>query len=204
MTWVKPPKVASVIFKDVVWQRETDSNNIYLTFDDGPTPDITEWVINQLNEYNAKATFFCVGHNIEKYPDIFRKLVENGHSIGNHTYNHLKGWKTKNEEYFNNIEKSESLYHTKLFRPPYGKIKPSQIKYLKDKYKIIMWNILSGDYNPRLSVQQCIDNVIYNLEPGSIIVFHDSEKSASKLKEILPVVLKNISQNGYLYKSLTI
>lgn len=204
MTWVKPPKVASVIFKDVVWQRETDSNNIYLTFDDGPTPDITEWVIDQLNEYNAKATFFCVGHNIEKYPDIFRKLVENGHSIGNHTYNHLKGWKTKNEEYFNNIEKSESLYHTKLFRPPYGKIKPSQIKYLKDKYKIIMWNILSGDYNPRLSVQQCIDNVIYNLEPGSIIVFHDSEKSASKLKEILPVVLKNISQNGYLYKSLTI
>ncbi len=203
MVWVKPPKIASVFFKDVIWNfaGETEKN-IYLTFDDGPTPEITMWVLDILEKFNAKATFFCVGNNIIKHPEIFSKIIEQKHSVGNHTYNHIKGWSSKNSVYFNDIEKFEQLHNTRLFRPPYGKIKPSQISYLKTRYKIIMWDILSGDYNRKTSPEQCINNVIDNIHTGAIIVFHDSKKSAKTLTEILPPILEYARTHHYNFKPI--
>ncbi len=202
MVWVKPPKIASVIFKDVIWQMPKTSQKVYLTFDDGPTPDVTSWVISILEKYNAKATFFCVGNNADKYPEIIKEIIKAGHTIGNHTNNHLNGWKTNNENYFRDIEIANKLLDTNIFRPPYGRIKPSQIKYLKNYYKIIMWNVLSGDYNKKLSSKQCIDNVINNIEAGSIVVFHDSRKSEKKLKIILPEVMDFINDKGFVCAGL--
>lgn len=202
MVWVKPPKIASVIFKDVIWQMPKTSKKIYLTFDDGPTPDVTLWVISILNKYNAKATFFCVGNNTDKYPEIIKEIIKAGHTIGNHTNNHLNGWKTDNDNYFSNIETANKLLSTNIFRPPYGRIKPSQIKYLKKYYKIIMWNVLSGDYNNKLSPEQCLDNVINNIEAGAIIVFHDSKKSEKNLKIILPEIMDFINDKGFICSGL--
>ncbi len=202
MVWVKPPKIASVIFKDVIWQMPKISQKVYLTFDDGPTPDVTSWVIYILEKYNAKATFFCVGNNADKYPEIIKEIIKSGHAIGNHTNNHLNGWKTNNDNYFSDIEIANKLLDANIFRPPYGRIKPSQIKYLKKYYKIIMWNVLSGDYDKKLSPKQCIDNVINNIEAGAIIVFHDSRKSEKKLKIILPEVMDFINSKGFICAGL--
>jgi len=178
---------------------------VYLTFDDGPTPKITPWVLNQLKEFNAKATFFCIGDNIQKHPEIFQSVLQNGHIIGNHTFNHLNGWKTKTLDYIKNVQCcKESIQqlttdNQQLFRPPYGKIRKSQANMLrKEGYKIIMWDVLSGDFDTSISPEKCIQNVVRHTQPGSIIVFHDSVKSYKNLEFTLPKYLTFLKQNNYV------
>lgn len=204
--WIKTNRLIKRIFSDYVWDMPTIEKKVYLTFDDGPTPEITSWVLNQLKQYNAKATFFCIGDNIQKYPEIFETVIREGHVIGNHTFNHYNGWKIKTNDYINNIERCEGqmqqskIYKlkSKLFRPPYGKIKKSQAKILlASGYKIIMWDVLSADFDAEITPQKCLDNVLKNIQPGSIVVFHDSIKGFKNLKYALPEILSYLKQNGY-------
>lgn len=200
---IKTPSIVKRLFPNYVWDIKTRDKSIFLTFDDGPTPEITCWVLNQLKAFNAKATFFCIGDNIEKYPHIYQSIIEQEHTVGNHTYNHLKGWATKTPKYISNIELTEKLICSKLFRPPYGKLKRKQGKILIEKgYKIIMWDVLSLDWDKSINGEQCYQNVIKNAAPGSIIVFHDSVKASKNLYETLPRVLKFFSQKGYSFKAL--
>ena len=201
--WVKTNRFIKWIFPNYVWDISNDGQKVFLTFDDGPTPEITEWVLEQLKKYNAKATFFCIGNNIEKYPEIFQKTIAEGHAIGNHTFNHLNGWKTSTEVYIENVKLYETqnpkLVTRNLFRPPYGKIKHSQSKILRKLgYKIIMWDVLSRDYDQRISSTQCLENVLSNIETGSIIVFHDSVKAEHNLKYVLPKTLEFLKEKGFV------
>jgi peptidoglycan/xylan/chitin deacetylase (PgdA/CDA1 family) len=200
--WVKTNRIIKWIFPNYVWDIPNDGQKVFLTFDDGPTPEITEWVLEQLKKYNAKATFFCIGNNIEKYPEIFQKTIAEGHAIGNHTFDHLNGWKTTTEDYIENVKLYETqnpkLVTRNLFRPPYGKIKHSQSKILRKLgYKIIMWDVLSADFDSQISPEKCLENVIKNAQKGSIIVFHDSVKSYKNLAYTLPKFLIFLKQNNY-------
>jgi peptidoglycan/xylan/chitin deacetylase (PgdA/CDA1 family) len=207
--WIKTNRLIKFIFSNYVWNIPNDEKKVYLTFDDGPTPEITEWVLEQLKTYNAKATFFCIGNNIVKHPEIFKKVLNEGHTIGNHTQNHVKGWETENNAYFKEVEKGDEVIskqtniESKLFRPPYGKIKPSQSNYLRKLgYKIIMWDVLSADFDITISKEKCLENVLKNVESGSIIVFHDSIKAFPNLEYTLPKTLGFLSKNGYAFDSI--
>ncbi|WP_291097028.1 MULTISPECIES: polysaccharide deacetylase family protein [unclassified Flavobacterium] len=213
--WIKTNTLIKKIFSNYVWDIPNIENKIYLTFDDGPTPEITEWVLEELKKYNAKATFFCIGSNIEKYPEIFTKVIDEGHSVGNHTFNHLKGWQTSTEEYLQNVKLCEAAISnpkskipnlipiaigTKIFRPPYGKIKLSQSKKLRQLgYKIIMWDVLSADYDASISPKKCLENVLQNVTTGSIIVFHDSVKAFPNLEYTLPKTLEYLKEKGFVF-----
>jgi len=201
---IKTPRIIKRIFSNYTWCFPFKKKEIYLTFDDGPIPEVTEFVLNELEKYNAKATFFCIGDNVKKHPLIYAKLLKNGHAIGNHTYNHLNGWKTNNKSYIDNIKKaSKLLNNTKLFRPPYGKIKSKQAKHLfKNGYKIIMWDVLSADFDTSITKEKCLENVIKNTTQGSIIVFHDSIKASEKLYYALPKILKEFSKRNYKFKAI--
>lgn len=212
------PRFVKKVLPNVVWEFPAKSKSIYLTFDDGPTPEITEWTLDILKQYNAKTTFFCIGKNVEKHPEIFSKIIIDGHAIGNHTYNHLKGWKTKTDNYVNSILKTQVLFDQQflnskfvnhqssvinLFRPPYGQIKPKQIKKITELgYKIIMWSILSMDYDNTISKEKCLKNVIDNTSSGDIIVFHDSTKAFKNMQYALPKVLDYFSEKGYVFKRI--
>ncbi|MFH2094933.1 MAG: polysaccharide deacetylase family protein, partial [Bacteroidota bacterium] len=172
MVWVKPPKIASKVFRDVIWNRSGNVKTVYLTFDDGPAPGVTPWVLSLLDSYGIKATFFCLGINAASNPNLVQRIYDEGHRVGSHGYCHLNGWKTKNETYSHDIREAAKILNTKLFRPPYGKIKPSQIKSLKSDYEIVMWDVLSRDYDPKMTPEHCIKNVHENVRNGSIIVFH--------------------------------
>ena len=202
MYLVKTPKIIQNLFPSLTWNVQTDQKVIYLTFDDGPIPEVTPWVLDQLAAYKAKATFFCVGDNIRKNPEVFRKVIEGGHDIGSHTFNHLSGWDTDNMTYFRNIRHGAHLVKTDLFRPPYGRLKPSQSSFLQRHYRIIMWDVLSGDFDTSLSPEQCYHNVLENTNKGSIVVFHDSLKAADRMKYALPRVLEHFSALGYSFKGL--
>jgi len=181
---------------------ESVEKKVYLTFDDGPIPEVTPWVLDQLDKYGAKATFFCVGQNVEKYGDIFHQLKSQGHTIGSHTYNHISGWASDNLDYMLNVRKASKICESNIFRPPYGKIRPSQTRFLKHHYRIVMWDVLSGDFDPNISAEQCLQNVLKNTIAGSIVVFHDSIKSFEKLKFVLPRVLNYYSEQGYQFVNL--
>ena len=209
--WVKTNYVIKRIFPNYVWDIPNRENKIYLTFDDGPTPEITEWTLEQLKKYDAKATFFCIGNNIEKHPDIFQKIIDDNHAVGNHTFNHLKGWETDTNEYVENTRRCSLLMREKgkgirdkgaafeLFRPPYGKIKTSQSRTLhRLGYKIIMWDVLSRDFDKTITPEKCLDNVLQHIESGSIIVFHDSVKAAQNLKYVLPKTLTFLKEKGFV------
>eukprot|EP01137_Pigoraptor_chileana_P007636 Opistho-2@53467 len=206
--WVKTNRLVKWIFPKYVWDIPSKGNKVFLTFDDGPIPEITEWVLEQLKRFDAKATFFCIGENIEKHPEIFQKALREGNAIGNHTFNHLKGWKTENKSYFDNVKRCDESIRkqnteTKLFRPPYGKIKPWQSKFLRKLgYKIIMWDIISFDYNQTLSKEKCLDNVLKNVRSGSIIVFHDSVKAEMNLKYALPKTLEFLNEKGFIFEKI--
>ncbi|HBI01090.1 MAG TPA: polysaccharide deacetylase family protein [Flavobacterium sp.] len=206
LLWIKTNPIIKNIFSNYVWTIANDKKKVFLTFDDGPTPEITEWVLAQLKKYNFKATFFCIGNNIEKHPDLFNQLITEGHAIGNHTFNHVKGWNTPNKTYLKEVEKCEEMIEhysinqnlSKLFRPPYGKIKPLQSRKLRKLgYKIIMWDVLSADYKRTITKEKCLENVVKNVESGSIIVFHDSIKAFPNLEFVLPKTLQFLSENGY-------
>ncbi|AVR45261.1 polysaccharide deacetylase family protein [Christiangramia fulva] len=259
----KYPSILRLLYPHRV-SKISSENSIYLTFDDGPVPEVTPWVLDLLAKYDAKATFFCIGDNVKKHPDVFREVLANGHVVGNHTFNHIKGWKTSDSDYIENTLKAENLINQlvyeekrkktlnselltlnsksrranselrtpnlesrransehyschpersrraelltpnyKLFRPPYGRIKNSQAsKLVKKGFKIVMWDVVSGDYEPEFSASQCFDNVVDNAEAGSTIVFHDSEKAFPNLQKILPDILKYYSEKGYQFRSL--
>lgn len=202
MYLVKTPKFIQNLFPNFVWKIPSREKVIYLTFDDGPIPEVTPWVLQTLDQFNAKATFFCVGENVFKHPEVFREVLDQGHSAGNHTYNHLNGWATDNIPYFHNVRHCANLVKSSLFRPPYGRLMPKQAQFLQRHYRIIMWDVLSGDFDPKIDREQCLDNVKMKTRPGSIVVFHDSLKSFEKLQYVLPKVLKHFSEKGYRFEAL--
>jgi peptidoglycan/xylan/chitin deacetylase (PgdA/CDA1 family) len=196
--WIKTNWLIKKIFSNFTWDVSNIGNTVYLTFDDGPIPEVTEWVLAELKKHGFKATFFSIGENITKHPEIFKKVISEGHSIGNHTFNHLNGWNTSTEDYIENVARCEEAISkninqnlkSKLFRPPYGKIKTAQSKAIqKSGYKIIMWDVLSADFDTKISREQCLENVLSNVKPGSIIVFHDSVKAFKNLEYVLPKTL---------------
>jgi peptidoglycan/xylan/chitin deacetylase (PgdA/CDA1 family) len=191
--------IFKTIFPQLIWEIKTEEKNIYLTFDDGPHPDITPQVIQILDQFNAKATFFCVGENVSTYGSAYQQILKKGHQTGNHTYNHLNGWKTRSDVYYQNIEKCAEMVDSHLFRPPYGRIKPTQVGYVKMRYRIIMWSVLTGDFMNDLSPYKCLEKSIDKTRPGSIIVFHDSEKAKKNMLFVLPRFLEHFTQLGYRF-----
>ncbi|MCX2573094.1 polysaccharide deacetylase family protein [Pedobacter sandarakinus] len=205
MYLIKSPLLLKWYYPSLLWNKSRNEKVIYLTFDDGPIPNVTDFALKTLAEFNAKATFFCIGDNIIKHPEVFERLKNAGHAIGNHTFNHLRGWKTDDDTYLANTLKCQSLTQTKLFRPPYGRIKKSQISTLKSSVanlEIVMWDVLSGDFDVNLSPHKCYQNVIKHTENGSIIVFHDSLKAFDRMKYTLPRTLEYFSTKGFKFLSL--
>lgn len=198
MYLVKTPWLFKKLFPNYIWDLPNNEHKIYLSFDDGPHPTATPFVLDVLKEYHAKATFFCIGKNVELYRDIYQRIIDEGHSVGNHTQNHLNGWKTTDENYLSDITEAHNIIDSNLFRPPYGKITGFQAKLLqKMGYKIVMWDVLSGDFDVKLSKEKCAENVILQAKSGSIIVFHDSQKAWERLAFALPKVLKNFAEKGF-------
>lgn len=202
MLFTKSPYILKHLFPSLVWHKERTKKTLYITFDDGPIPELTPWVLNELKKANAKATFFCIGDNVKKHPDVFKMIIDDGHSIGNHTFNHLSGWTTDTDTYLDNIKKCEDFFQTRLFRPPYGRITKPQISILKSQYSIVMWDVLSRDYNRRLSPFQCLHNAIDHAKEGSIVVFHDSLKAEKNLRYALPIALSYWAERGFELKGL--
>lgn len=225
MYLIKSPLLLKWYYPSLLWNKSRTEKVIYLTFDDGPIPNVTDFVLKTLKVFNAKATFFCIGDNIVKHPEVFERVKNDGHAIGNHTFNHLKGWKTDNETYLQNTLKCQELTQTNLFRPPYGRIRKSQIKSLKSVVQspksifqnqqsdlglntidsglnIVMWDVLSGDFDTKLSPEKCYQNVIKHTENGSIIVFHDSLKAFDRLSYALPKVLAYFTEKGFTFSTL--
>lgn len=194
--YFRPPKFVRRMFPELIWSINNTAT-IYLTFDDGPNPQVTPWVMEQLAQYNAKATFFCIGKNAEMHPEIVEQLKKEGHSIGNHTYSHCKGWGKNTGAYIEDVELANGFLGSTLFRPPYGRIRTSSIRRLSSRYHIIMWDILSRDYSSVVSPQKCVKEVVPHLRDGSIIVFHDSLKASRNLYHALPIILKEIYSRGY-------
>ncbi len=202
---VKTPTWVKKFFKRSIWEMPKPVKSIYLTFDDGPHPAITGFVLDELKKYNARATFFCIGSNVVENPLIFNRILNEKHAVGNHTHNHLDGWKTPNAAYFQNIAEASKYIDSDLFRPPYGRItakQHSQLQKGNKPFKIIMWSVLSGDFDVTITPEQCCKNVLKNAETGSVIVFHDSEKAYERLKFTLPVVLKYFSEKGYQFEKI--
>ena len=205
--FVKNPWWLKKIYPQRTWNISTREKHLYLSFDDGPHPVMTPFVLDELKKYNARASFFCIGENVELYPSIYKRILDEGHSTGNHTFHHLNGWQTPNDTYLSGIAEAGKFIHSRLFRPPYGKIRSAQARKIpmamgSKTAKIIMWDVLSGDFDPDISAEQCLKNVTRHAGPGSIVVFHDSEKTAAKLRVVLPEVLKFFAEKGYFFRSL--
>jgi peptidoglycan/xylan/chitin deacetylase (PgdA/CDA1 family) len=200
--FIRFPLLIRFFFPHFLYSIKNDSKKIFLTFDDGPIPEVTPLILGILSKFNAKASFFCLGKNVEHHPEIFNSIKEHGHTIGNHGYEHKNGWKTPNIKYFENTEKANELIKSNLFRPPYGKISPIQIIKLSKKYKIVLWDILSGDFDPNISKEKCAENVIKKIKPGSIIVFHDSLKAKERVLYALPIVLDVLQKKGFEFSGL--
>jgi peptidoglycan/xylan/chitin deacetylase (PgdA/CDA1 family) len=207
----KTNRFLKFLFPKYIWELPNSEEKIYLTFDDGPIPEVTEWVLGLLKKENIKATFFCIGENIQKHPEVFKQIISDDHTIGNHTFNHLNGWKTSTEKYLKNVELCNSAleeysisnFQSKLFRPAYGKIKNKQAKELRKLgYKIIMWDVLSYDYDNSLSPENCLQNTLKNISTGSIIVFHDSNKSKRNLKQVLPKLIQQLKEKGFEFDKI--
>jgi peptidoglycan/xylan/chitin deacetylase (PgdA/CDA1 family) len=204
---VKTPGWLKRIYRDCIWQIPTKEKIIYLTFDDGPHPVATSFVLEQLKAYNASATFFCIGKNVVEYPEVYQQVINDHHAVGNHTYHHLNGWKTKDDKYMEDIEMAKKYIDSNLFRPPYGKITKFQLKLLaKEKFKLtaVLWTVLSGDFDQSISKERCLQNVIGNTGNGSIVVFHDSEKAYEKLQFTLPRILQYFSDKGYQFEKIKV
>jgi len=197
------PFVKAIAPRGLYWSVPADKKKIYLTFDDGPTPELTQSILKILREFEAKATFFCVGNNASDHPEIFKDIKLRGHSVGNHTHHHLKGWKTPIKEYLDDIEMCGSFVDSSLFRPPYGKITPLQIKRLRDRYRIIMWNVLSRDFDQRIGFRECLNRCKKATRPGAIVVFHDNVKASGNMLYTLPRYLEYFVNQGYDFDPLT-
>lgn len=204
MYLVRTPRLIQQLFPGFTWRNETEERVVHLTFDDGPIPEVTPWVLDQLARYDARATFFCVGHNIEKHPEVYERLLEEGHLTGNHTFHHLDGWNTDNVAYLQNIRRCDRLVESNLFRPPYGHLKPSQALFLQRHYQVVMWDVLSGDFDPALSPKDCLKHTLKHVRPGSIVVLHDRIKSFDTLRYVLPRLLEALADQGYRFESVPV
>lgn len=205
--FIKTPWWLKKVYSSYLWSVDTKEQLLYLSFDDGPHPVATPFVLDQLKKYNARASFFCIGKNVETHPEIYRRILDEGHTVGNHTYNHLNGWKTKDDIYLDDVNKARLFIDSNLFRPPYGRIKSFQAKHIKDalkkpEVKIVMWDVLSADFDERISGEDCLKNVILNARKGSIIIFHDSDKAMERLKFSLPRVLEFFQSKGFRFEKL--
>ena len=203
--FVKSPWWLKKWYAGLIWDMPVQEKVLYLSFDDGPHPDITPFVLDELKKAGAKGSFFCIGKNVEAYPILYRRILAEGHRVGNHTQNHYNGWKVSDEAYFENIRQAAIHIDSNLFRPPYGRIRKRQASWLRHSagsYKIIMWDVLSADFDRSLSAEKCARNVIRNARPGSIIVFHDSEKAFDRLRGALPKVLSHFIKEGYRFEAL--
>ena len=199
---VRPPTYLRFLYPGVVWNKPTNEKILYLTFDDGPTPEVTSAVLDLLASYKAKATFFCIGENVKKHPTLYDRIKTEGHSIGNHTHTHPNSWKVKCDFYLHNVEEASKVIESNLFRPPYGKLTPRSLFALKKKFRIIMWDVISCDFDDKVSAEQVEKNVIEYATNGSIIVFHDSVKAAPRMLEVLPKILKHFTESGYSFLKL--
>ena len=189
------------LFPGAIWRIiSREEKQVFLTFDDGPVPEVTPWVLDVLHKYNIKATFFCVGDNIRKHPDVYQEILNRGHLTGNHTFNHLQGWKTRTKNYIENVNKAESYIKTSLFRPPHGHIRFFQLKFLMSRYNVIMWDVVTRDYSKKVSKEQVVENVKKYTRNGSIIVFHDSLKAEKNLHYALPQSIEYLLNEGYSFK----
>ncbi len=203
--FVKSPEWLQKLYPARIWKMSNENKIIYLTFDDGPHPLHTPFVLDLLKEYNAKATFFCIGKNVQQYPEVYDRILSEGHGVGNHTNDHLNGNKVSSEEYIKNVMQAAEYVKSGLFRPPYGRMKSFQAKVLSElnePFKIIMWTVLSGDFDEDISKKRCLENVLFNISPGSIVVFHDSDKGAEKMNYALPILIKKLSSEGFTFEKL--
>lgn len=191
-----PPGFLKRLFPYMLWELESD-DEVYITFDDGPSPGNTEWILDTLDAHGAKATFFCLGKNAEQYPDLFARIAARGHKVGNHTYSHQKGWEMSLRRYVDDVDFANQFIRSDLFRPPYGRITPQQGRVISERYNMIMWSVLSRDYSRYVTPRQCVRNVTRYVRPGSIVVFHDSRKSSRNMRYALPRVLKFIAEQGW-------
>ncbi len=193
-----------MVYPGFIWRMPTREKVLYLTFDDGPIPDVTEQVLETLESHHAQATFFCIGDNVRKHPSIFKKIKKEGHSVGNHTFNHLSGWKNDDARYLENVQlcARQMATETTLFRPPYGRIKRSQARLLRPEHKIVMWDVLSGDFSPNLSPERCLAKTIEYGRSGSVVLFHDSHKARRNMEYALPRMLDHFGNLGYEFRSI--
>lgn len=203
MYLVQPYVLKSIQTRHLIWRIPEKEKVIYLTFDDGPIPELTPFVLKTLRKYNAKATFFCVGDNVRKYKEFYKQIVDDGHAIGNHTHNHLDGWKNKFPDYLENVEAGEKFIESKMFRPPYGHITPAQIQKIRQNYYIVLWSVLSGDFDRNTTPAKCLRNVLRFSKSGSIVVFHENTKAIPRLKYALPRFLNQFTKAGYRFEALS-
>lgn len=203
---VRTPGIFQLLFSQCIWRIPGEGKEVFLTFDDGPHPEVTGFVLDQLKKFGAKATFFCVGDNVRKYPEMYKRILQEGHGVGNHGYRHLNGWQTSTSDYINDAGMAAQWIQTDFFRPPYGRVRFSQIKALKKqfRYQVVMWNLLSGDFDEGLSPARCAAQVIERMQCRDIMVFHDSEKARKRLEYALPKVLEEISRRGWVCNALPI
>jgi peptidoglycan-N-acetylglucosamine deacetylase len=202
---VKTPWWLKKLYPGCLWDMPVKEKTLYLSFDDGPHPTITAFVLEQLKKFNAKATFFCIGENVAKYPEIFQELIDEGHAVGNHTFRHINGWKSKNTEYNDDIKKADEYIHSPLFRPPYGRINRSQLNRIihdENQMSVVMWNILAGDWDPSLDPVTCFERIKKKISEGDIIVFHESEKAWDKMSYSLPRLLECYSSKGFVFAKI--
>ncbi len=205
--FIKIPWWLRKLYPAYVWKMPATEKTVYLTFDDGPHPTITPWVLQELKKYDAKATFFCIGKNVVSHPEVYQQILSEGHATANHSFNHLNGWKTRNDAYVKDVEAASDVIKSKLFRPPYGRVRKAQARELTNamkpsKLKVVMWDVLSGDFDRAIKPEKCLKNVLSNTEPGSIIVFHDSDKAYENLLFSLPDVLKQLSAKGFSFRKI--
>ena len=196
---VKTPKLLTYLFSSLIWKIPNDNKTVYLTFDDGPTEKVTRKILEVLKNEKVKASFFCVGKNVEKYPDLFACIKAEGHAVGNHTNTHLNGWKTNKKQYLEDVEEADKLIKSKLFSPPYGKLNWRSKSDLQRKYKIVMWDVAGGDFDQYLSIKDVVKNIINNVNPGSIVVLHDNQKFMAKTVEALPIIIKELKAKKYRF-----
>lgn len=202
MYLVKTPKLMQAMLPAFTWSIPTHERVLHLTFDDGPIPEVTPWVLDTLQTFGAKATFFCVGDNVVRHPGVYARVMAEGHAVGNHTFNHLNGWQTERLAYLHNVRRCARVVDSDLFRPPYGRLLPGQRQFIERHFRIIMWDVLSGDFDQDITPQRCLENVIGNAGPGSIVVLHDSRKAEKNLRFVLPAVLAYFAGEGYQFHAL--
>jgi peptidoglycan/xylan/chitin deacetylase (PgdA/CDA1 family) len=202
MYFIKTPQIFKFLLNDCLWSIPTNQKVIYLTFDDGPTAGVTEWVLDTLTLYSANATFFSIAKNIEQNPELYQRILSSGHSVGNHTYDHLNGLMVCTDEYLNNIQKASQWIDSRLFRPPYGKMTYDQYKNVKKLYRVVMWDLLSGDFDSKMSPKKSISKLKSGFVPGSIVTFHDSKKAQPLLMTILPEFLQYCQSQGYRFNAI--